>query len=59
MRQRIAYIDKLKGMAIIFLIMGHVVEKSLNFGDTPTCMFIECDMLLVENQRFYGENKSG
>lgn len=32
---RIDYIDKLKGFAILFVVMGHVVEKSLTINNTP------------------------
>ena len=32
---RIEYIDQLKGLAIIFVVMGHVAELSMNITTTP------------------------
>ena len=32
---RISYIDNLKGIAILFVVMGHVVEKGIGLSDTP------------------------
>ena len=39
MGSRIEYIDNLKGFAIIFVVMGHVLEKSLNIHDMPVNVF--------------------
>lgn len=39
MGSRIEYIDNLKGFAIIFVVMGHVLEKSLNIHDMPVNTF--------------------
>lgn len=33
MAKRIEYIDKLKGVAILFMVMGHVMQISLGVGD--------------------------
>ena len=35
MSYRIEYIDMLKGVAIICVVMGHVVEKGMNLTQTP------------------------
>ena len=35
MKERIEYIDQLKGLAIILVVMGHVAEKSMNITGTP------------------------
>ncbi len=35
MKERIEYIDQLKGFAIILVVMGHVAEKSMNITTTP------------------------
>ena len=35
MKQRIEYIDQLKGVAIIWVVMGHIAEKSMNITTTP------------------------
>lgn len=32
---RIEYIDKLKGFAILIVVMGHVIEKSMDIVDSP------------------------
>lgn len=34
MKSRIIYIDKLKGLAILFMVMGHVAQISLEVGNT-------------------------
>lgn len=36
---RIEYIDKLKGLAIILVVMGHVAEKGIGINDTPFNIF--------------------
>lgn len=36
---RITYIDKLKGIAIIFVVMGHVVEFGFNIKHSPFNLF--------------------
>lgn len=36
---RIDYIDKLKGFAIILVVMGHVIEKSLMINEQPINIF--------------------
>lgn len=35
MKERIEYIDQLKGFAIILVVMGHIAEKSMNITTTP------------------------
>lgn len=37
--RRIEYIDKLKGIAIILVVMGHVLEKSLAITNQPVNLF--------------------
>lgn len=32
---RIEYIDKLKGFAILLVVMGHIIEKSMEITDSP------------------------
>lgn len=39
MGNRIEYIDNLKGFAILFVVVGHVLEKSLNIHDMPINTF--------------------
>ena len=34
MTGRVQYVDKIKGMTIILVVMGHVLEKSLGINDT-------------------------
>jgi len=36
---RISYVDKLKGVAIIFVVMGHVTEWSLGVRQSPFNLF--------------------
>ena len=36
---RIEYIDKLKGLAIILVVMGHIAEKSMGITTTPFNIF--------------------
>lgn len=38
---RIEYVDKLKGFAIILVVMGHIIEKSFGIVDTPINLFYE------------------
>lgn len=39
MKERIEYVDKLKGLAIILVVMGHIAEKSMNITTTPFNIF--------------------
>lgn len=39
MKDRIEYIDKLKGLAIILVVMGHIAEKSMNITTSPFNVF--------------------
>lgn len=41
MVKRIGYIDKLKGFAIILVVMGHIAEKSLNIHNSSFNAFYE------------------
>ena len=39
MKERIEYIDQLKGLAILFMVVGHVMQMSLDTNDTPLNKF--------------------
>ena len=41
MKERIEYIDKLKGLAIILVVMGHISEKSMNITTSPFNLFYD------------------
>ena len=36
---RIKYVDKLRGVAILLVVIGHITEKSFNIENTPFYMF--------------------
>ena len=39
MKERIEYIDQLKGLDILFMVVGHVMQMSLDTNDTPLNKF--------------------
>ena len=39
MTKRVGYIDKLKGFAIILVVMGHVLEWGMGISDSPANLF--------------------
>lgn len=44
---RINYIDNLRGFAILWVVMGHVVEKSIGLCNTPfNCFYASFHMPL-------------
>ena len=58
MTKRVDYIDKLKGFAIILVVMGHVLEWGMGISDSPANLFyssFHMPLFIIVSGMFYRE----